>query len=279
MPGTLIGTIAWPSTFNPQKDADDPCVEIRNASSTPLARLTVFFLAEKHRDPFDVKRSTVVFEAFSEQQSATANNVCLVVERGLFDDFSASNLVREGMADYSSADAKRNDLVVANVKSYRKRNPATILIFFYGEEHLEPIKERLVRDQSADTTIRWISSVSFDTAVSNLEFNERSRFQTSGREPAGYTACDPKDLNFSYLRLLTKGQWFTRFMVPLWPLDTASAMGARIFAIYFKDITKSAEVKRDVDGEGGIDYTFETFDGKAIAVALAVNKNGVPILN
>ena len=100
------------------------------------------------------------------------------------------------MADYSSADAKRNDLVVANVKSYRKRNPATILIFFYGEEHLEPIKERLVRDQSADTTIRWISSVSFDTAVSNLEFNERARFQTSGREPAGYTGLRPQGPQF-----------------------------------------------------------------------------------
>jgi hypothetical protein len=60
-------------------------------------------------------------------------------------------------------------------------------------------------------------------------------------------------------------------MVPLWPLETARMMKTKegkIFAIHFKDPTKNAQVKLDVDESGGMDYVFETFDGTNIAVAV-----------
>ena len=68
MPGTLVGTINWKSSFNPEKDGGDLCKVIENSCQKPYTGLTVFFLAEKHRDPFDAHRSKVVFEEFSKRQ-------------------------------------------------------------------------------------------------------------------------------------------------------------------------------------------------------------------
>jgi hypothetical protein len=45
----------------------------------------------------------------------------------------------------------------------------------------------------------------------------------------------------------------------------------RWFAIYFKDPHKNAQVKSDVDGEGGLDHRFETFDDSNVADADLVN--------
>lgn len=272
MPGTLVGTINWKSSFNPQKDGYDLCEVIKNACHTTYTGLTVFFLAEKHRDPFDVTRSTIVLEEFSKQQYA--NRLCLVVERGLFEDVKVPHLVNEGRTDLSSADPRRNVRIVSLLNDYRRdETPATILVFIYGEEHLEPIKLELIKEQPTGTNIRWISSLSFDTVFNRLEFNERARFDTHGREPAGYSSCDSKDPAFCGLQLLTKGQWFTRFMAPLWPLETAQLMRTqqgKMFAIHFKDADKNAQVKSDVDESGGTDYVFETFDGTDIAVAKVV---------
>ena len=68
MPGTLVGTINWKSSFNPQKDGDDLCVTIKNTWEKRYGGLTIFFLAEKHRDPFDGERSKIVFDEFSKQE-------------------------------------------------------------------------------------------------------------------------------------------------------------------------------------------------------------------
>jgi hypothetical protein len=268
MPGTLVGTVNWKSSFNPRKDGDDLCLVIKNAWSTPYAGLTVFFLAEMHRHAFDVMRSEIVFEEFSKQQYA--KRLCLVVERGLFQEYvNLPHFVYEGLTDLGSRDPKRNDRIVFLVKEYRKETPATILIFFYGEEHLEPIKSQLIADQPTGTNIRWISSLSFDTVFNRLEFNERARFETSVREPAGYASCNPRDQPFGYLQALTKGQWFTRFMTPLYSREQArwAKYQGKMFAIYFKDAKKNAQVKSEVDGEGAMDYVFETFDGADVAVA------------
>lgn len=270
MPGTLVGTINWKSSFNSQKDGDELCVTMKNTWEKRYGGLTIFFLAEKHRDPFDGERSKIVFDEFSKQEYS--KRPCLAVERGLFQGATVPHLVFEGMTDLSSRDHRRNARIVSLLDDYRKEEKsATIVIFFYGEEHLEPIKSELITNQPAGTNIRWISSLSFDTVVDRLEFSERARFDMRGREPAGYTVCDASDLTFCYLRLLTKGQWFTRFMVPLWPLETARMMKTKegkIFAIHFKDPTKNAQVKLDVDESGGMDYVFETFDGTNIAVAV-----------
>jgi hypothetical protein len=269
MPGTLVGTINWKSSFDPQKDGDDLCTVIKNTWNTPYTGLTVFFLAEKHRDPFDVKRSTIVFEEFSKQKYS--DRLCFAVERGLFQGADVPHLVNEGMTDLKSVDPRRNVRIVSLLNDYRKlEKPATIVIFFYGEEHLEPIKSELIKEQPTGTNIRWIYSLSFDTVFTRLEFNERARFNKSGREPAGYAPCNPKYPAFAKLKLLTKGHWFTRFTTELYSREQARWMKheGKMFAIYFKDVTKNTQVKSEVDGEGGAgEHTFETFDDSQIAVA------------
>ena len=62
MPGTLVGTINWKSSFNSQKDGDELCVTMKNTWEKRYGGLTIFFLAEKHRDPFDGERSKIVFD-------------------------------------------------------------------------------------------------------------------------------------------------------------------------------------------------------------------------
>ena len=105
----------------------------------------------------------------------------------------------------SSLDDRRNVRIVSLLKDHREQIPATVLIFFYGEEHLVPIQSKLIVDQSDGTKNRWISSLSFDTALTSLEFNDRARFDKHGRDPAGYTVCARNKLDFCYLQLLTKG--------------------------------------------------------------------------
>src|SRR5580692_13095215 len=68
MPGTLVGTINWKSSFNSQKDGDELCVTMKNTWEKRYGGLTIFFLAEKHRDPFDGERSKIVFDEFSKQE-------------------------------------------------------------------------------------------------------------------------------------------------------------------------------------------------------------------
>ena len=43
MPGTLVGTINWKSSFNPAKDGEDLCKIIENSCQKPYAGLTGFF--------------------------------------------------------------------------------------------------------------------------------------------------------------------------------------------------------------------------------------------
>jgi hypothetical protein len=271
MAGTLVGTINWKSSFNPQKDGDDLCTAIKSAWRAPSAGLTAFFLAETHRNAFDVKRSTIVFQEFVKREYA--EKLCLVVERGLFEGGDAPHLVYEGQSALTSGDPARNDRIVSLLGDHRREIPASVLVFFYGEEHLEPIKSRLIADQPSGTNIRWVSSLSFTTALEGLGFNERARFDTHGRQPAGYASCDPNDPVAGYLKMLTKGQWFTRFMVSLYSREQAPFVKyqGKVFAIHFKDAPKNAQVKADVDGEGALDHVFETFDGADIAVAELVS--------
>ena len=110
---------------------------------------------------------------------------------------SVPHLINEGMTDLSSTDQRRNVRIVSLLDDYRKEEkPATIVIFFYGEEHLEPVKLELIKSQPTGTNIRWISSLSFDTAFTRLQFNERARFDKSGREPAGLCLVRPQRQGF-----------------------------------------------------------------------------------
>ena len=112
MPGTLVADINRNSSFNAQKDGDDLCVDIKDALSKSYPGLTVFFLAEKHRDSFDGKRSNIVLEEFSKQQYE--GKLCLGVERGLYEDVKVPHVLNEGrVGELSSRDPRRNARIVS----------------------------------------------------------------------------------------------------------------------------------------------------------------------
>jgi hypothetical protein len=267
MPGTLVGTIDWKSSLDPEKDGNNLCEVVKNAYSTPYAGLTVFFLAEAHRDPFDVERSQIVLNEFA--QPKYADKLCLVAERGLLKGVDVSHLVREPLSELTSTEARRNSIVLGQVDYYREQKPSVkVLVFFYGEEHLKPIKEVLIQDEPSGTNIRWITSLSFDTTFKGLQPNQRTLFNTNTMKPAGYAVGYPKEINC--LRLLTKGYWVKRFMVTLYNESGLKTAGSKnsVFAIYFKDPNTHNEVKTSIDKETfGEDYCFETFDGGNIAIA------------
>jgi len=81
-----------------------------------------------------------------------ARRVAQNLDRGA----SVPHLINEGMTDLSSTDQRRNVRILSLLDDYRKEEkPATIVIFFYGEEHLEPVKLELIKSQPTGTNIRW----------------------------------------------------------------------------------------------------------------------------
>jgi hypothetical protein len=274
MPGTLLGTIDLKSSLDPQRDGNYLRDVIRNAYSQTYDELKVFFLAEKHRDPFDVERSQIVFDEFA--HATYANKLCLVAERDLFKGSEFSHLVKEPFLGHDSRDLRRNELILDELDEYRKKKPSVkILVFFYGEEHLEPIKELLINREPSGTKIRWVTSLSFDTTLEGIKPNQRIRVNTNNIEPAGYAVgYQPKQIYC--LQLLTKGYWIQRFMVTLFPksvLRTLVTVRTQnpVFEIYFSNPFTHNEVKTSVDQEGGADYYFETFDGSNTAIAKQIS--------
>lgn len=264
--GTITGTIHWKSSLNAPKDADDLIRTIASSVANPSKTLTVFFLAEKHRSPFDVHRSTKIIEEFTQPQYH--KSVTILVERALFDSYvSQPNVTSEGLSDLSSKSHARNQRAVNFLMEKLGSPPSGVVLIFFGEEHLLPIKDEIVRETPPSVNIHWIDSLSFDTTFDNLPFNEAARFDTSTMQPAGYLALDGA-LDAEYIKLLTKGQWGARFTVPLYPKQTASFMSTgKPLALYFKNSKQHEKVRQELESEGGIDITFQTFDGSSIAIA------------
>jgi hypothetical protein len=169
-----------------------------------------------------------------------------------------------------SSDDARNARVVIQLLDWIGTRPTGVVIVFFGENHLAPIKQEFVAKTHADTKIRWIESSSFTTVFDAVPFNEAARFDRSALKPAGYITEMPATLKYQYVRLLTKGYFGARFTLPLFSRQSAKLMsvGGRVHSVYFKNAKRHAEVQAVVESEGNIDMTFETFDGSNIVVAV-----------
>lgn len=269
--GIISGVVNWKSSWNADTDGNDLCHVIENSLAHPAGALTVFFLAETHRNPFDVARSTKVYEKFSKPEYA--QSVRLVVERGLFAGCTeVSQVVYEGITELKSGDPRRNQRMVSLLQDELEGSAASVVIVFFGEAHLPGIKDELAKATAPNQKIRWVESLSFTTMFEALRFYEAARFDRSKLEPAGYAAPAPTSVESAYVKLLTKGVFGPRFTIALYRQDQLAWFGrnAEVHALYFKDPVKHATVRGWVEDDGAYDHPFETFDGSSLAVAVRV---------
>lgn len=269
--GILVGTIQWKSSLNADRDGADLCLLVKNTLATPSPGLTVIFLAETHRNPFDTRRAKLVYDEFS--KGTYRDSLSLVVERGLFPGCSSlAQVVYEGVTEYTSGDQLRNSRMISLLEDRLSEVRSGVVVVFFGEAHLDPLKRELVGARPLDRRIRWVEAKSFTTTFASLPLRQPTGLDTSAMEPAGYVAAPADDILSDYAALLCKGYVSEGVTLPLLREDQLrlfSRGGTSVFAVYFVNSTYHQQIRSWVEEDGATDVILSARE-PAVAVRVSI---------
>lgn len=268
----LLSSKNFETSFVVRTDIDRLIEHIRStaASALPGSPYTVYFLGEAHSNDFDVRRRGGVYEALMDDR-----RVMLALERTFAKAGDADNMVVESN-DLKSADDGRNAQIVGLVWSLANQmKAARTIVFFYGQEHENPIYKHLIRTFDDTVKLNWITCLPVEMALKEKLSYYPSTFSTVGKKPVGYCATSDTDY---LLKLLEKGYVLEPFNLELSSGESArSTIFTRsAYAIYFKNETYAAHQRKGVIAEGVAPVKIQRINGAYTVVARKISMDDIP---